>query len=186
MAAQFADFLHHHVGVFLASVGGTEKQGALRTKIIDDAKLCLWTESDLGAPICRWSYKDVVHAAAFAPSGKLLAIGGEFDHIHILAASAGNRRDKAFQTGCRLSSSPGQRCLSWSPCSRFLAAGGEDKRITVWDVLSQCIAYAMPEMQDWYCVIAFSPKGGWLASCCYDSSDVVLNPASTAEPVAAT
>jgi WD40 repeat protein len=164
-------------GSFLASVGGKARDHYSNRKA--DAKLKLWaTDSSASRaeerPLCETDFDDVMYAVAFAPCGKLLAAGGEMPWIHI-AVAKGNDGNPPFVASARLKCAAGMRCLSWTPCSRFLAAGGEDKRITVWDVLSKTIQFSLPEVADWFRGIVFSPKGGWLASCCCGSHDVRLD-----------
>lgn len=68
-----------------------------------------------------------------------------------------------------------QRCLAWSAESRFIASGGEDLCVFVWDLLSERIVLQLPRARDWLCSVAFSEDNKWLACCGFGSSCVALH-----------
>merc|ERR1711879_1056453 len=96
---------------------------------------------------------------AFSPSCKLLAVAGEDCTIMALKV------DSDFQKATLLRSVAGVRCLAWTSDSRFLASGGEDLQVSVWDLIAEIVVFQLPKVRDWILSVAFSPDGQWLAHC---------------------
>merc|ERR1719258_887493 len=103
-------------------------------------------------------YDDVVRVVSFSPSQKLLAVGNEGRKISLLVV------DDEFHCGGELCAAAGVSCLSWSADSRFLASGGEDMQISVWDLMKETVLFQLPKGKDWFCGVAFSPLNNWLAT----------------------
>merc|ERR1719382_1462616 len=120
-------------------------------------------------------FDNIVHATAFAPTGKLLAVGGENCEVAVLLV------DRGFERATNLQCAAGVRCLAWSPDVRFLAVGGEDMQISIWDIVEDVLAVQLPKARDWYCGLAFSADGLWLASCGFGTREVTLHPVTTSE-----
>ncbi|CAE8623728.1 unnamed protein product, partial [Polarella glacialis] len=108
-------------------------------------------------------------ATAFSPNGKLLACAGENSVVSILLV------DRDFELVADLPCPAGVRCIGWSPDGRCLASGGEDRQVTVWDVLKKRIAFQLPRSQDWLCSLAFSSDSRYLATCCFGGAGVCLH-----------
>eukprot|EP00928_Gymnodinium_smaydae_P033510 TRINITY_DN2398_c0_g2_i1.p1 TRINITY_DN2398_c0_g2~~TRINITY_DN2398_c0_g2_i1.p1 ORF type:complete len:1413 (-),score=350.26 TRINITY_DN2398_c0_g2_i1:63-3980(-) len=161
-------------GSKLAAGGGKDETNGLLTKKTSGAngmKASVWKLIARGKQyekIGSVPYVDVVHAVAFSPSGKLLAVGGEDCTISLLLA------DRKFEKGPLYPCVAGVRCLAWSNDSRFLASGGEDMQLSVWDLTSECMAFQLPKASDWYCDVAFSPLGNYIASCGFQDNAVTL------------
>eukprot|EP00929_Paragymnodinium_shiwhaense_P066996 TRINITY_DN33688_c0_g2_i1.p1 TRINITY_DN33688_c0_g2~~TRINITY_DN33688_c0_g2_i1.p1 ORF type:complete len:1551 (-),score=392.86 TRINITY_DN33688_c0_g2_i1:269-4921(-) len=164
-------------GTFLAAGGGNDdKHGLFTKKVNAETKTVLWQlppSCDSGDEIGSFDFGDTVHAVAFAPSRALLAIAGEFKEVCIVAAGGSAGSNSPCLAG-QLSCEVGMRALAWSASSRSLVAAGEDMSITVWDVLSQSVQFRLPKQSDWVRLVDLSPKGGWLASCLFEVSEVVL------------
>lgn len=162
-------------GSLLAGGGGTDSFGGLMTKKVDghEIKTVIWSVASR-AEECKMltsiQAADIVHAAAFCPSGKLLAVGGEDCTITTL------RVDADFQKNSTLRSVGGVRCLAWTSDSRFLASGGEDLQVSVWDVIAEVVAFQLPKVTDWILSVSFSPDAQWLAHCGNGSNEVRLYP----------
>lgn len=162
-------------GTLLAAGGGTDTMNGLMTKKVEghEIKTVIWKigrkEED-----CKLQASvragDIVHATAFCPSGKLLAVGGEDCTITTLKV------DNNFQQITSLRSVGGVRCLGWTSDSRFLASGGEDLRVSVWDLVAEVVAFQLPKASDWILSVAFSPDGQWLAHCGNGSNEVRFYP----------
>ena len=89
---------------------------------------------------------DVVHAIAFSPCGKLLAVKAR---IRLRRFSWSKFFQKAT-LGCATS----VRCLAWSPSSHFLASGCEDMQVTVWDVPADIVVFQVNRLV-FPCLIQF-------------------------------
>jgi len=162
-------------GKMLAGGGGTDLMHGLMTKKSKDheMKTVVWQVEATGED-CKFLgsilFDDIVRIVAFSPSGKLLAVGSESRSITMLVV--GDNFEKASELACQA----GVRCLCWSADSRFLASGGEDMQISVWDLVMESVIFQLPKVKDWYCCLAFSPVSNWLASCGYDCNSVTLHP----------
>jgi WD40 repeat protein len=162
-------------GFMLAGGGGTDDMHGLMTNKLEDRnmKTVVWSVSD-NDENCKFlgsiAFRDIVHATAFSPSGKMLAAGGENRLIDLLLV------DRDFDKATELQSAAGVRCLSWSADSRFLASGGEDMQISVWDIITEQVIFQLPKATDWYCSVAFSRDNMWLATCGFGVSECTLHP----------
>mmetsp|Transcript_72090 Transcript_72090/g.201197 ORF Transcript_72090/g.201197 Transcript_72090/m.201197 type:complete len:158 (+) Transcript_72090:1-474(+) len=139
----------------------------------NDMKIVVWRVAAAGQD-CNYMgsilFPDIVHAAAFSPTGTLLAVGGEDRVISMLLV------DRDFESVSQFVCVAGVRCLGWSPDTRFLASGGEDMQVTIWDVLSEQMVFQTPKATDWLCCVSFSPDGRWLASCGFGHNEATLHP----------
>jgi len=162
-------------GGMLTGGGGIDDMHGLMTNKSqrNDMKIVVWRVA-AAAQDCKYmgsiSFPDIVHAAAFSPTGTLLAVGGEDRVISMLLV------DRDFESVSQFVCVAGVRCLGWSPDSRFLASGGEDMQVTIWDVLSEQMVFQTPKATDWLCCVSFSPDGRWLASCGFGHNEATLHP----------
>jgi len=158
-------------GSLLAAGGGTDEMHGLMTRKGTDRemKTVVWEVSHhlekgvVSRQLSSIPSDDVVHATAFAPSGKVMAIAGEACTISVLLV------DKRFEQIASLPSTAGVRCLSWSPDSRCLASAGEGMQVYVWDIVSERVVLQLPKATDWITSVAFCPSGTSLAFCGYGS-----------------
>jgi len=167
-------------GCTLAGGGGTDDMhGLMTTKKAGyhEMKTVMWQVSAKKED-CKYLgsilFDDIVHATAFSPSGKLLAVGGENRRIELLIVA------RKFEKACDLPCAAGVRCLAWCPDSRFLAEGGEDMQVSVWDVYSETVVLQLPKVKDWICSLAFSCDQRWLATCGYGTREVTVHPIEVA------
>jgi len=152
----------------------------LMTKKNKDKKMktVIWqfaADGNIANQVADLDFDDIVHATVFAPGGNLLAVGGENCEVAVLLV------DRGFERATSLQCAAGVRCLAWSPDNRFLASGGEDMQISIWDVVDEVLALQLPKARDWYCGLAFSTDGLWLASCGFGTREVLLHPVTTSE-----
>jgi WD40 repeat protein len=162
-------------GKMLAGGGGTDRHHGLMTNKSQDyqMKTVVWGVSTvgddckyLGSIVC----KDIVHAVAFSPDGKWLAVGSEDRTIALLSV------EKEFEKIIELGAAAGVLCLAWSNDSRFLASGGEDMKISIWDLQTRRMIFQLPKAQDWYRGVAFHPCMNAFATCAYSDSSVSIFP----------
>jgi len=121
-------------------------------------------------------FSDVVRAVQFSPCGKLLALGGESQTIKVLITEQDHHHRPGFDDGTTLNCMAGVRCLAWSDNSHFLASGGEDMQVSVWDILTGSVAFRLPKSADWISSLAFCSQGAWLATSGFGQCEVVLHP----------
>jgi len=167
-------------GTLLAGGGGVDDKHGLMTKKskYNKMKTVIWqlaADGNSASHVAAVEFDDIVHATVFAPGGNLLAVGGENCEVAVLLV------DRGFERATSLQCAAGVRCLAWSPDNRFLASGGEDMQISIWDVVDEVLALQLPKARDWYCGLAFSTDGLWLASCGFGTREVLLHPVTTSE-----
>lgn len=91
----------------------------------------------------NWNHDGAVTTVAWSPEGNMLA-SGSFDHRIRLFDITG-RGEQTITQSMRIVDEHGQsqtlrghtqpvRCVAWSADGRFLASGGDDKVIYIWDV----------------------------------------------------
>jgi WD40 repeat protein len=167
-------------GKKLSAGGGTDDTNGLMTKKqagTRGMKSVIWQVSQASEfkKLGEVLFTDIVHAVAFAPTGKLLAVGGENCRVTTLLV------DSNFQKASDYCCTAGVKCIAWSKDSRFVASAGEDMQISIWDLVSERITVQLPKAQDWYTGLAFSPCGRWLSSCGYGMNGVTLYPIDSQE-----
>lgn len=137
-----------------------------------DAAMTIWRTSDEGR-CCQVArtvlFDNIVQVTRFAPSGESLAVGGEDCKVTVLAVS----RD--FEKACELVCAAGVRALAWTSQSRFLAVGGEEMQVCIWDVIKEIVVLQFQKRADWISSLCFGPGDLWLASCAFSSTDVSLH-----------
>jgi WD40 repeat protein len=111
-----------------------------------------------------------ISAAAYSADGKLLALGrgGEVDGMSgkvFLVDPATGKKTKELTPAHQY----GVTDLAFHPAGKHLASAGRDTVVRIWDLESgkQVKELGKPrggQFKDWYCAIAFSPDGHWLAA----------------------
>ncbi|CAK0817189.1 unnamed protein product [Prorocentrum cordatum] len=156
-------------GTMLAGGGGTDDMHGLMTNKGRDHKMktVIWqiaadgaADSSSAKHLADVEFDNVLHATAFAPSGKLLAVGGESCEVAVLLV------DRGFERATTLQCAAGVRCLAWSPDVRFLAVGGEDMQISIWDIAEETFwRCSCPKQRTGTAVSPSPPTGsGWRAA----------------------
>ena len=78
-----------------------------------------WREARLGERIMCMSY---------TPGGDIISAGGSEGSVFFMSAQTGEK------ILCPLNAhSDWVRAVSWSPCGKWLASGGDDKKINIYD-----------------------------------------------------
>ena len=104
-----------------------------------------------------------VEALAFAPGGRLLAVGG----IDYLATSGLDGQVVLWDLAARTPAAAlhgGAAGLSFHPSGRWLAAASLVQSVRVWDVAGGRLAGELLGHLDAVTCVAYSPDGRWLAS----------------------
>jgi WD40 repeat protein len=112
-----------------------------------------------------------MYAAAFAPTGMLLAIGGNDGKVRLwnglVCQQQGNGQFglQCMDTPQRLSVSKNAvRSLAWSPDGRLLAVGTQDGILSVWDVAKNQKPLLTMSLKTIVHGLSWSPDGKYLAS----------------------
>jgi len=137
----------------------------------DDHTARLWNAADgallhtLGTPDCAsqescgQGHTDKVQAVAFSPDGKLLATGGDDDHIKVWDAQTGAF---LYDLGQHDGTVWG---LAFRPGSNQLASVSTDRTVKVWDLDTRQLLYTIaavggqPGHLDWTYSVAYTPDG---------------------------
>jgi serine/threonine protein kinase/WD40 repeat protein len=105
---------------------------------------------------------------AFHPSSQCLAVQG-FRSIHLLEVPTGKHLGTLPLPTWSIS-------LAWSRDGRWLAAGGEDGWVTLWDAPGRRQVNRWRAHSEMVTGLAFTPAGDRLASCGHDSFTAVFDP----------
>jgi len=108
----------------------------------------------------RWEANlgDHVIRLAWSPSGDSVAAACVEGRIHVLSA------DSTQRTRSLAGHEHGAQCLSWSHDGRFLASGGQDGRVKLWDAASGELLHSMDAGAAWVEQVAFAPAAPLLVS----------------------
>jgi WD40 repeat protein len=102
-----------------------------------------------------WVHEEAkgVPAVAFAPGGKMLAIGG-YDHTARLLDTAAGRVLKAIEGHTNY-----VRAVAFSPDGKTLATGGWDRSVKVWDLADGTVQRTLDWPTERLFALSFSPGG---------------------------
>lgn len=109
-------------------------------------------------------HKDLLHALAWSPDGRLLASAG-YDTLIQLWDSATGKRLRTLKDH-----SDTVYGLAFSPDGKLLASAAADRAVKVWDVASGARLYTLSEATDWLYAVAWSQNGKHLAAAGVDRS----------------
>ena len=138
----------------------------------------LQVEAVVPEPLVLRGHEGWIWSAAFSPDGHWLATGSADTTVRLWDVAAlpspGQRvAEPAQATWVLHGHELAVTAVAFSPDGRWLAAGGEDKTIRVWDV-SAAPDTAEPLVlrghEEWVTSVAFSPDGSWLASASWDGT----------------
>lgn len=114
----------------------------------------LWQLQRVGEP--TQEYPDV-HAVAISPDGKRVAAAGT--GLRLWDAATGDPVGKPL-----LKHQQGIQSVAWSPDGRFVATGGYDGLLVLWDANAHELLWEAPTRHGYVTAIAFSPDGTRLAT----------------------
>ena len=142
--------------------------------VADDKTIRIWSLDTfeplqvLRPPIGR-GREGELYSAALSPDGSLLAVSGFMapeargDHRVLLIGLPGGEMVARLQ-----GSTAAIYGLDFSPDGRWLAAGGDDGIVRVWEVATRKLAYAWSGHTKRITDLAWNPAGTQLASCSWD------------------
>jgi WD40 repeat protein len=132
----------------------------------------------------------MVHALAFSPDGKLLAVGGDDFQVSIWDISninhdcSGEDGEPPWPTSSDMELECGTvSSLAFSADGKLLASGHDDNTVTIWNVASGKAIQPLNGHTGKICSVAFSPDGQVLASGSYDKSVRIWNVATGTEVI---
>ena len=111
---------------------------------------------------------DKVHAIAFAPAGKLLAIAGQ-KAVELWDSDTGELKRSLSSDGYATVA------LAFSADGSLLASGDVSGKIQIWDVPNGTLKQAITDHTDVVDTVSFSPDGKLLVSGSYDSTVIIWN-----------
>jgi WD40 repeat protein/tRNA A-37 threonylcarbamoyl transferase component Bud32 len=122
-----------------------------------DRAVGIWSAKDL-AFVDLKRFSGIMRTGAFAPNSLYLAVGGETSSVTLLSTTSADNRIL-----------PGHprtvRCIAFSPDSRIVATGADDRRVRLWDLSTGLLYYALRGHSAPIQGLAFSRSGSILASC---------------------
>jgi WD40 repeat protein len=140
-----------------------------------DSRIHLWgveTEAELMAIETQPGNR--LFALDFAAGGQAVVVGSQ-DNVRVISIATQQELFRA-KTPCVLSD------ITASADSRWLAAGGSDGHVYLWEPGVSDIPRILEGHRDWVNSLSFSPDGRWLAS---GSNDATVRIWSTSDGIAA-
>ncbi|HEX6278598.1 MAG TPA: WD40 repeat domain-containing protein, partial [Pyrinomonadaceae bacterium] len=120
-------------------------------------------------------------AIAFSPNGKHLAVASwEVDKMAAVWEIEGWKGPETFETEGDEVYKAGQS-VAFSPDGRFVAAGGKDSAVRIWNIETRKLVHKLIGHSKWVNGIAFSTDGKTLASASTDQSLKLWNVSTGAE-----
>jgi WD40 repeat protein len=117
-----------------------------------------------------------VWRAALSPDGQRVLTANGLDAVRIWRPGVPRPTELPSGHGA-------QECVAWSPDGRYVASGGEDGAVLVWDLRRRTPPVVHPGTKGLVWTVAFSPDGRWVASGGNDGSVRLWPVHGGAEPV---
>jgi WD40 repeat protein len=149
----------------------------------EDGSLRLW-DAATGREFRRIDVcPDGVSAVAFFPGGASVATADPSGAVLQWDIRSGAKRRELRLDGGKSASASRMWCLAWSRDGRYLASGGSDHWVRLWDARTGKQVRALGRHEDVVWSVAFSPDGKHVASAGRRDGLVHLWDVSTGEPV---
>lgn len=148
----------------------------------EDRTVRVWeTDHNFSTSFTYRNHTDTVYALAWSPDSKRVASASGDHTVHVWEAVPEHPWLKAvaYLTGFRYLTYAGHSkavyAVTWSPDGRFIASGGNDNIVQVWNATTgdQCIAYKGHSDIVW--AISWSPDGTSIASASNDHTVRIWN-----------
>ena len=127
---------------------------------------------EMGREMNRWRARGSVHALAFHPDDRQLAVG--YQGLKFVSTFA---VDSTPSAELPVGTMNGQ-VLAWHPDGRRLAVGGSDPRIQIWDVPGKRKVATLQGHVQQVTMLGFHPGGGLLVSGAWDAIYRMWEPSS--------
>jgi len=113
-----------------------------------------------------------LHAIAWAPTGMQLTVGGDDGSIQVWSNPLLCHQSVAVQAEMQCADPPQQfrahtaavRALAWSPDGRFLATGGDDGLLAIWDAAAGFSLLSTSQPDAPVLALAWAPDQRYLAT----------------------
>ncbi|CAF0909785.1 unnamed protein product [Brachionus calyciflorus] len=104
------------------------------------------------------NYSYCINQFEFSPCGKYLAIVSQDGYLRVFSFFYKNNQEMQFQLKCSMKSYfGGLLCVTWSSDGKFLATGGEDDMITVFNFIDMKVACRGRGHASWINSVSFDP-----------------------------
>jgi len=132
-----------------------------------DHTVKLW-DAQTGSLRKTLNQQDKIHAIAFAPTGKLLAIAGQ-KAVELWDSDTGELKRSLSSDGYA------NVAVAFSADGSLLASGDVSGKIQIWDVPGGTLKHVITDHTDVVDTVSFSPDGKLLVSGSYDSTVIIWN-----------
>jgi WD40 repeat protein len=168
--------LHVEIGVTSLALSPDGRVVALGCT---DGVVRLWKWNQRDEPLQLKGHDGRVLATAFSPDGRMLASGGQDRTIRLWEMATAKQRCKLAGDGGEVSS------VAFAPNDKLLASAGwssADPVVRLWDLSTAQEFARLQGHQSGINSVAFSPDGRKLASASSDTTMLIWNVASLAQP----
>lgn len=141
----------------------------------------VWNAFGDSDPFTYQNHTDVVYDLCWSPDGRQIASASRDQTVHICDATSGAKwlRAIALRAGFRYTLFDGHtaqvNAVAWSPDGHFIASGGDDDSVIVWEVVSKNILTCFQAHTDVVQAVAWSPDGRHIASASIDHTARIWN-----------